>query len=364
MADWEFLLCRSPNPVNPVGPLERICPIAFQGEAQVEMVRNRPGSFSCNVDIESEAAYELMDRMDLGDVRGTLRKCVVVKRDKEWLWSGPISGLNGQIGGQGGTLSLSAVGWMDLLYQRMSHQVPEKTWVATAQDDIVYEMMDMMAAQDPGFPLPIFKGGNFGQMVLRDHSIVAGEKFGESIQKLSDIESGFDMDVDPVTRELNIYAWDTYRVNRNARLGYHWGPENIESLSWQENGMGARTRIAATGKGGITVSGFDDEAAVDYGVLEEIIQLGEANNDILDPFVAAELVYRSRPIVNYTIVPKMNAEAPRLFEDFKIGDQIYFTATEGAFKVRNQAIRVFGASISVDTEMNEKVSSLNSSPAT
>lgn len=361
MAFWEFILCYAPAPAAPFGDLIRICPIAFQGEAQVEIVRNRAGSFSCNIDIESDAAYALLDRTSSnGDIRGTLRKCVVVKRDQKWLWSGPVSGLNGQIGGQGGTLSLSAVGWLDLIYQRMSHE--DKTWLATAQDDIVYAMMDMMQTQDPDFPLPVFKGGNFGEMVIRDHSISRGEKFGESIQKLSDIESGFDMDVDPVTRELNLYAWDSYRDNQRAKLGYHWGPENIESLSWQENGLGARTRIAVVGKSGHVQSGFDTDAALDYGVLEDLVSLGEAQDDILLPYVAAELVYRSRPIVNYTIVPKMNAEAPRLFDDFQIGDKIYFTAREGAFKVEGQAIRVFGASISVDTEMNEKISSLQTSP--
>jgi hypothetical protein len=363
MAFWEFILCKTPPPRNPTGPLERICPIAFDGEAQVEIVRNRSGSFACSVDLASEAAYSLLDRVNLGDVRGSMRKCVVVKRDKEWLWSGPISALSGSIEGEGGKLAISAVGWLEYLYQREAHL--EKVWSNTAHDDIVYEMMDIMQTQDPTYPLPVFKGGNFGEMIVRESfTLNKTQKFGEAIQRLSDVESGFDMDVDPITRELNLYAWDTYRVNRDAKLGYHWGPNNIESLQWQENGLQARTRITAVGKSGAAHSGLDTDAADEYGILEETTSLGEADDEILLPYVAAELVYRSRPIVNYTLVPKLNAESPRLFDDFKIGDLISFTAREGAFKVSNQGIRVFGASISVDADMNEKVSALQTSPAT
>jgi hypothetical protein len=364
VADWEFILCESPDPKNPTGPLQRICPIVSTGDTNLEIVRNRAGSFQCAVDINSEAAYKLLDRVNLGDVRGSIRKCVVAKRNKKWMWSGPVSALNGNISGEGGTLQINGVGWLELLYQREFHQ--DVTFNgALPQDFIVWLIIGWANDQDQAYPCPVQMGGNYGNMLPRTNfTVTRGEKMGEAIQRLSDVESGFDMDVDPVTRKLYLYAWDSYRVNTNAKLGYHWGPNNIESVQWVENGMATRTRITAIGKSGtIPPPGFDVGAADEYGIWEETVNLTDAPDDILQPYMAAELVYRSRPVVQYTIVPKVNAESPRLFDDFQIGEQIFFNAREGAFKVENQGIRVFGASITVDSEMNEKVTNLQTTPA-
>ena len=43
------------------------------------------------------------------------------------------------------------------------------------------------------------------------------------------------------------------------------------------------------------------------------------------------------------------------FDDYDIGDIVYLTAKYGALNIERQAVRVFGVSIDIDNEGNEKI---------
>jgi hypothetical protein len=101
----------------------------------------------------------------------------------------------------------------------------------------------------------------------------------------------------------------------------------------------------------------EDSVSMDiYGLFEENNTLTQANQDILAPYGMAELAIRARPFVVYNLVPQ--PYGPRLFDDFQIRDMIFFTAIKENFRVQNQAIRIFGATVNIDDAGNETISQL------
>jgi hypothetical protein len=54
----------------------------------LELVRNRPGSAACSVSMYDDMAAQIFDNLDIGDVRGSIRKTLLVRRDKKDMWSG------------------------------------------------------------------------------------------------------------------------------------------------------------------------------------------------------------------------------------------------------------------------------------
>lgn len=85
---------------------------------------------------------------------------------------------------------------------------------------------------------------------------------------------------------------------------------------------------------------------------------------ILAAFGNAELAVKSTPRVTYTFTPfpETDARVPNIFSDYYVGDKVYLTAKLGTLQITNQAIRIFGATLSIDENGNSSVTSLETSP--
>lgn len=362
---WQFILCNTPDPRDPSGALEELGVLESATGRTCDIVRNRAGSAGCSISVYDDYAGEILDRVSDGDVRGTLRKTLLVRRNNIDLWSGPILTIQGTLTDGGSSITLGAVGWLEYLFHR--EIFAETHYTTRGQDLIAYALLALARSQYPGHPVPIFAGTAFGTMADRSPTFSKGDTFGAALQRLSDVESGFDMDIDPRTRQLNLFAWDSYVTRSNIKLGYGWGPENISKLDWSENGATAVNILRASGNNNVPVVGTDTASQDDFGIWEESVNLPTEDAEILPVYVNAELAIRSNPQVVYTITPtavgREDDGAPHLFDDFRIGDRISFTAKEGAFVVEDQGIRIFGASVSIDEEGVETVTSLQTSPA-
>jgi hypothetical protein len=374
MPEYEWILCKSPSFSAPFAPLEKIGTLHNAKQRQFELVKNRAGSASFQIRTNDDAAYEILDQVNLNDVRGTVRKCIRIRRNKVDLWSGPIWGIQGSL--DQGTITVNCVGWLETL----QHQILESTLDysnsgnGTPTDQIAYGLLNAVNAQDTLHPLWVQQGTASGVMPIRNRFYVLGQNLGQGIQELSDIEAGVDISVDPVTRALNLAAWDLYKstsgwwgqVRSNIKLGYRWGPNNLKNFSWQESVDKMTNRIIVVSQG--APIGAQDNASLDeYGRFSEYDTITDANQTILPAYANAELAVRSRPIITYNIVPFPRGTAnslPSLFDDFQIGDKIYLTATKDAFRVQNQAVRIFGATVQLDDVGNETVSNLMTSPST
>jgi hypothetical protein len=297
---------------------------------------NRAGSASFQIRTNDPMAYKIMDNVDLNDIRGTVRKCVGIRRNDVDLWSGPIWGIQGAL--DAGQMTISCVGWIEKWQYEMLTQVADYSngGYGLPTDQIVFGLMELINGQDPAHPLLIQPGTVTGTMPIRNRYYPRFTMLGPSIQELSDIESGPDINVDPVTRQLNLVAWDEYTVRDDIVLGYNWGANNLKDMQWQD----------------------------EYGNFSQYVTLTGANQTILEPYAVEQLVILSRPLLTYTIIPhpRMNNLGPTLFDDFQIGDGIFFSAIKDCVQINRQQVRVFGASISLDDNDNEIVSSLQITP--
>ncbi len=370
---WQYILCYTPNPLDPTGDLVEICEIESARSRKVEIVRNRAGTMACDVSVYDPAVPYILDNIPLGDIRGSVRKSLLVRRNKVDILSGPISAISGSLQDGQSSLSLTAVGWIEYLFHRKLSA--NKHYDNLPAHEIIFDLLSLANIQDPTYPIPIFPGTFTDGTVpttLFSPTFNKGDTYGESIQKMSDVENGVDFDVNPRTRELNVYAWDTYTVRNNIKLGYRWGAENIQSVNWNESGIGGMSnRIIGTGNNNIPYGAEDVDSLEVYGVFDDAINFPVETSANIPAYINAELVVKSRPLVTYTISPKPVGMVPvdptphpKLFEDFFIGDQISFTAKEGFIEIKNQGIRVFGAGISISDDGVETIDNLQTSPAT
>lgn len=207
---------------------------------------------------------------------------------------------------------------------------------------------------------------------------------GKEIKALSDIESGYDFVIDPITKSLNIYnrtnatnfptvsssgqagagSW-VYSANRSNALRFEYGigSDNLQTVRKTQDSSSVVNRLNVKGKYAL---GFaqDTTAQTTYGLFEDLISLPDvidASTSVLPFYANAEIAFRKNPKILYDIQTK--AGGPKLFVDFNIGDRatINIGATVLASslgQVITQQIRIFGVQMSVDAEGNERLSGI------
>jgi hypothetical protein len=271
-------------------------------------------------------------------------------------------------------MQFSCVGWLEHAQKRILWSTLDYSngGAGTPSDTIAFGLINTINAQDPAHPLLIKPGSVTGTMPVRNRYYAypgvngaAPTILGPALQELSDIEAGFDYEVDPVTRAVNLYAWDSYADRTDIRMGYNTGAKDLKNVTWQEDASKTCNFMGIVSLGAPVF--VDDPTSMDkYGNYEEYNSLSNANQNILQPYGVAELVIRSRPLVTYTLTPSprtANRGGPSLFDDFNIGDKVYWSAKKDHVTIIGQAIRVFGATVSLDDNDNETVGALQTSPA-
>lgn len=376
MPNYEWILCHRPSFSDPFAPLEKIGTLWRAKNRQFQLVKNRAGTASFQIRTNDPMTEKILDQVDLNDIRGTVRKCIRIRRDKTDLWSGQIWGIQGDL--DGGTLNISCVGWLEPIQKRMLWPVQaldySNSGFGTPTDQIVAGLVNAVNAQDLAHPLLIkapdasIPGSIVGTMPVRNRFYQRGTMLGPALQELSDIEAGIDINVDPITRQLQIASWDSFMnssgwwgdIKPDVILGYNWGPKNLKNATWQEDPSNTCNTMFVQSLGQPVGPIYDPVSQDTYGLFEELNQPSQMNQTLLEPFGVAELVIRSRPLVTWSVIPhpRMGTEGPTLFDDFKIGSQIAFSAVKDYVTIKRQQIRVFGATVSLDDDGNETVSQL------
>ena len=371
LPEYSWILCQSPSRFDPFAPLVKVGDLHSAKNRQYQLVRNRAGSASFSLRTNDDLVPEILDNIDLGDVRGTVRHCIRIRRNGVDIWSGPIWGIQGDL--DAGTIQFSCVGWLEEAQKRIlwTTQDYSNSGAGTRADTIALPpgLLNTINAQDPVHPLLIQPGTATGDFTAypRNRYYPWGQTvLGPALQELSDIEAGFDYVVDPVTRAVNLSTWDQFANRTDIKLGYSWGPNNLKNVTWQEDAAQTCNFMGITSLGAVPVYVNDPTSEDQYGLFEELNSISNANISLLQPYGVAELVIRSRPLVTYTLTPSptLQNEGPRLFDDYQIGDKIYWSARKDHFQVLNQAIRVFGATIQLDDNGNETITALQTTPAT
>jgi hypothetical protein len=372
MSNWRYILAATP----PVGSLPRV-PLVKIGE--LDQARGRDVEFGLNRSGNAKGAISLFDPLAeeffIGTPkRGTIRRSIIVMSDNATIWSGPIATLDG--GAPEMTMGFNAVGWFEMLNYRELRKdlsfsgVNPATSLNWTDVDIAYALLAEANTQDPFRPTWISKGTATGQRQPRERKYTLGQKIGPLIHELSEVENGFDYEIDPVTRDLNIYGAGSggKGIDRpEAHFGYYFGPGNLENWKFAEDGLSTMNYMLAYGNQGITPGlAFDEGSMNGFGIFQESATLTNVSGSgILMAYAGAEITIRALPKLTYSINPfpwHPDLPIPRLGTDFNIGDRGRLSINAGAVSTFKQHIRFYGAGVNIPDVGNERITKLDISP--
>jgi hypothetical protein len=350
MSTWKFFLANSSD-------LEIQKDITPEARSkQLTLSFNRSGAFSCNLPLT----------IDNYNNTFTNEKCVMVMKNGVFVWSGPVWARNIDLNTE--KIDFSAVGWFEILMNRYLYQPLSYNGKDTTA---AFNLLDR-ANQD--IPTWITKGSS-ASSIDRNETFEQFQSVGEEILKLSDYEGGFDIEINPSTRQMNL-TQDSYSDRTEIPFGYNWGPNNISNIVIQQNGGEMRNRVTVVGGNSSAISypnspntsatspSAISQSQLDNNLLAEIIQATEVtDSDIIEAYVNSEGAIKEFPEVTYEISlkPQGIGNPYEFFEDYTLGDKIYFTAQkqiEGQKLIIEYSGRVFGATINIDENGRETVSSL------
>lgn len=185
------------------------------------------------------------------------------------------------------------------------------------------------------------------------------------IQSLSEIENGYDWWIDPATREFFIYR-HRRQIREEVVFGYRFGPENIAAFNRQIDGSTLANFGIATGSTYMPQGYPDVDSQRLYGPFEEVYSLSDAKSiDILRAYAVGEILLKHVPRQLYSITPfnwTDQNSVPEPFVEYNLGDQVGFVAKQPPRISIDQQVRVFGISVSIDAEGNERLGQLQISP--
>lgn len=348
---WKFELVRSAD----MSLIRDLSPVA--SSRRLSLQYNKAGSFSSQVPIESSAAKDL----SLWSVG------VLATRNSIPVWSGAV--VNIQDDAEAGTTQFNCTGWLDELDHRFvrASEVSTLSFSNVIGGSIASALIAKVNSQTDSntVPRPLhLTFGTYTDVQTRTRSYKTGDNYGQLFRELIEIENGFDITIDPITRELSTRSPTAYRKRTEAVFGFNVVPHNLTNVTRSMDGMTLVNRENVVTSGGVVVS-QDDNDAIDAAsvMLEEWISLSDvADATIAGAYGAAELVYKRFGTITYQINPRQYGDMLRPWDDYLLGDQVYFNADRGRLKVENQGVRVFSLTIDIDDQGNEVVSELGVSP--
>ena len=182
---------------------------------------------------------------------------------------------------------------------------------------------------------------------------------GQEITSLSEMEAGFDFEIDIEDRSFNIYQ--QIGESLNLHLGYNVGANNLKSISTTQDGSRMVNSIVAIGSTTASPPAEDEGKQSIYGKFMETVSAPNTTEQIiLEAFANEEVALRADPLITYDIAPMPSGadNVPQPFDDYNIGDVIFFSAKKGRIQIDSQAVRIFGMSVSIDDNGVETVSSI------
>ena len=344
MGQWKFLLADSDN-------MEVVADITH-------LARNKALTLSHNR--SGNCTFQLPLTVDILNHTKTNNKCVICMKNNVVVWSGPIWTRSIDLDQQ--KVDISSVGWFELLMSRFlwTGTIPD---YSAGQPDGTIAALLLKNANADTYPTYIAMD-TYSTDNVRKIKYEIFQSIGEEIINLSDMEAGFDIYMDPVTRELTLKSSSDYEERTEIPFGMNHGVNNVSNIIIEENGGEMRNRISVVG-GDNTVWTYNDTTSQALnGIMHEIVQVTETtDSDVLQAIANSYGAIKSNGLISYDISLKPQGESNpyELFEDYNIGDRIYVTAQkqiEGETLVFTQEPRIFGATINIDENGVERVSSL------
>jgi hypothetical protein len=393
---WKFLLADSGS-YNNIGELTQA------RNRQLSLTLNKSGTLSFTIPMNDDLGYQIYP----------LTHCVKALRrgiDGVWrsIWSGPVWTIDEDISGE--RMTVNAVGWMQMLEKRALRR--DKIYTAingagggpwTDADIILDLLADANATNitwDTNFPggyaVPLMSGATTptnmtagtktGTFQNRTISYTKGANILQELLRLTDIESGCDIEVDPSSAARPLNLFQRKMTDRTGVVfGYKWGPNNLQQLTRQFDPSTIVNYIYVAGSSTVAPAYADtktfpaptqnppklgENSQTSYGLWEETVSLPDVNDlSVLQTYAAGEVLVRSSPRIMYGLTPfpfveSKKGQIPEPFVEYTLGDKIYFSARSGRrVNINKQAARIFGMSVSIDENGNETLGQLQVSPS-
>jgi hypothetical protein len=337
MSDYTFELAYSRD-------LTKIGELTKAKDRQLTDALNKAGSFQMRL--------PLVD--DLSEMIDEVTTCVLIKKAQQIKWGGPVWTVNE---GTPDTLTVACVGWLQSIEKRSS----KPSWgnpLIYSNVDAAGIALDLLARTNTDHTGPNYLFPGLSETTqARTRSYQPYISILDEINSLSTIEAGYDMSVDQDTRELNIYA-NIGQARDQVLFQYGGNTNNMQRASDTSRMCNRMTAYSAVG---VAVAEDADSIAT-YGLFEEAVSLTDVNDiAILQAYANGEVAVRSTPLRFHTFDPRQHSSAtndPRIYEDYEIGDICMIDVSRGRLVARNQAIRVFGATIVFDDNGQETVTAI------
>lgn len=344
MAHWEFFLAESDS-------METVADITHEAQDKgFQLSMNREGAATFRMPMASEKSQYL----------NPWEYCLIARKNHNTVWSGPV--LTTSENWQDGMISVSCTGWLRTLINRYI-TAASVTYTNMNEGQMAFNLLNLANNyQVDGVARPTgITAGTNSTTATRTKTFERWESIGNAIQSLTEIESGFNLDIDPETKELNIYKWNDFNDNDEAIFGFNWGPSNVSEITRDIDGDVMKNQTFVVGQFG-NYQAYTVPSIEQHGLQQQVITISElGDNDIGQAIAVAEDTFNAYPRVNLSFTPKTGGEdvvVPSLFEDYNIGDKVYLTAVAENFKITNQPLRIFGLSFTIDSNNTERISGI------
>jgi hypothetical protein len=351
---WRFFLAQSVPNENIIN--NRIHELTLARNRQFEINLLGAGSATFTYPLSHSYADDIRE----------LETCIIVTRDVRGVWSGPVSQVEEDLANN--SMTVSAVGWWEELDTRFVEPGQEDslrfTTTATNSTTIAFALLNAANTQTDSTgtvrPTKIGAGrADVSQSRMREYKV--NDQISQSIRDLATVENGFDYEINPISRRLDIYYPRKGTLRSDINLGYNWGPSNVSNVRISTDATAIRNRHKATTTYQTAIA-EDRESIIRYGMRTELSSLGDTPDLVAGAYANGEVAYKEQPRKVLTVTMRPGSASPELFRDFEIGDTLYLSARGGRNPINKQPVRTFGASVSIDENGVATISNLKTSP--
>lgn len=387
MPDVRMFLSKSPAPgADPTAELERVAWLAKADDRTLSLAVNRGGEMGFTYPMIAPPRDQLHKIIIPGLFSG-VDYCIEFERNREIIWSGPMSTNAGSTNSiKSGRATLKAEGWRSLVgrrelredvvygasnnYMYLSGAVPGRGTDLPAGHtaaegvpwhdwEIVQDLINRVIGYDPAHAPPIRFGTHYGTAQLRQKTWTKGTKLDQCLRELEELEAGIDCVIDPNTRLLDVYAWDSYADHPEIVYGFGRPPFNIVQFGWRGDFMSILNRLNVFGDN-ITPGLAQDLGSQDrFGIMEDTVTLtGEGNTDNLMYYAGEEVALKAFPIFFFDFLPKQTSDKPsqpKFFDNFGIGEGVRMSVNYGPFDFLEQKVRAFAVNLAYTKEGGESI---------
>lgn len=327
-------------------------------DRKLTVTLNKAGAFDMRLPLTNKMALLVNE----------VSTCVIIKMkiggNYVPVWSGPVWTVEETTPN---TLQVGCVGWFQTLEKKISKPswaTPSGalTYTATDAGAIAHDLLAKVIADTGGTPVYLSVGSRVATQ-NRTRTYQPYINVLDEIFALSQIESGYDMLVDPATRALNIYA----KLQTTPKNLFFEFNNNVVRVSRSSDSSKICNRMIAYSPAG-AAQADDPVSQAAYGVMEEAVSLSDVNDiAILQAYANGEVAVRSTPFRQHSFDPRESSAAhpgdPVIFRDFNIGDIGYLKAKKGRLNIPKQAVRLFGATVDFQPNGATKLSNIQTTVA-